>query len=445
MAVPPPMVAASPVVHGRRPTTPTAPSRRSGASPGRARRSSAAICAGSSSRPAHDHLIEPGRRAAGLRLPRLRPAVHRTGRAPGTSGFHVTSSCWRASRSPTPSGRVSACRSASPSSTTARRRRAWSRATPVPPAPPSRCSSSRPGRSFAPGIPCSPRLEPDVEALLVNRTSAPGDHLHRARSTSASSWSASSACTGRGSPGGTQVWKEIAALLRRAPRAGPPDPARRCMPDLDFRVEGAEVVPYATAPLLAFRLAVRQRAARRERPHRRAPLPDPDRGDPPALRSGGGGAAARPVRRARAVGPDAPHDAVDPHHGGGAGRSRARRSPSCRSRAATTSIWRRPSSSTAWPAARCRSRSSSAGACSTRSASGALQVSPISWTKEAQFRLPGRHLAAADGCVLPEPGVPPAAPRRLRSAVPVQGAARHPGWEQAVEGMLRVVEEGAPV
>ena len=64
-----------------------------------------------------------------------------------------------------------------------------------------------------------------------------------------------------GLSGGTIVWEEIAAFFAALhDRARPV--ARRSMPDLEFRVEGAEVVPYAAAPLLAFRLARRATRSR---------------------------------------------------------------------------------------------------------------------------------------------------------------------------------------
>ena len=60
-------------------------------------------------------------------------------------------------------------------------------------------------------------LEPDVQALLVNRVrrGAARRRASSCRSTSASGWSASSGSHWKGFTGGTDVWEEIDAFLRR--------------------------------------------------------------------------------------------------------------------------------------------------------------------------------------------------------------------------------------
>ena len=87
------------------------------------------------------------------------------------------------------------------------------------------------------------------------------------------------------------------------------------MPDLNFTVENAEPEPHAAAPLLVFKLRIAEtRHCKRADDHSRdrPALPDPHRADPQALRARRTGTAARPVRRARALGPDAAKHALDP-------------------------------------------------------------------------------------------------------------------------------------
>ena len=114
----------------------------------------------------------------------------------------------------------------------------------------------------------------------------------------------------RGLSGGQELWQAIeqyfAALTARA---GLPEGV--IMPDLDFRIESAAPVPFAAAPLLAFRIAVTnahsgeaifsvalrcqiQIEVTRRRYTRAGP-----------------GASARSVRRAGALGPDAAQHALD--------------------------------------------------------------------------------------------------------------------------------------
>ena len=55
------------------------------------------------------------------------------------------------------------------------------------------------------------------------------------------------------------------------------------MPDLSFEIEAAEAVPFAAAPLLAFKLRVANAPAGSADPDDRPAVPDSDRGHAPAL------------------------------------------------------------------------------------------------------------------------------------------------------------------
>ena len=57
--------------------------------------------------------------------------------------------------------------------------------------------------------------------------------------------------------------------------------------------------------------------------------------------------------------------------------------------------------------------------------SGALQVSPVSWQKEAKFRLAAKSLARIDRLLLPEYRVAVPAPRRFRPPQSIQNAPRN--------------------
>ena len=216
------------------------------------------------------------------------------------------------------------------------------------------------------------------------------------------------------------------------------------MPDLDFRIEGAEVVPYATAPLLAFRHAVRN-AHPDESVHTvvlrcqiqiEVTRRHYDRGEEERLRDLFGeperwGQTLRTMlwTHTTAVVPAFEGETVTELH------------VPCSydfNLAATKFFYGLAGGEV--PLAFLFS-----GSVFYESASGALQVSPISWTKEAQFRLP-----VATWQRLMDAYYPNLAFLQLRRDVYdrlYQYKVRHgiTGWEQAVEGMLRVVEEGAPV
>ena len=84
--------------------------------------------------------------------------------------------------------------------------------------------------------------------------------------------------------------------------------------------------------------------------------------------------------------------------------------------------------------ARCRCASCSAARVLRGSGCAALQVAPISWTKEATFRLPVTTWRELMDALLPEQRLALPAPRRLRPAVRVQDGERaFPTWEQALE------------
>ena len=127
-------------------------------------------------------------------------------------------------------------------------------------------------------------MEADVEALLVNRLGArrgsrrtsiscvPIDQCFKLVGLVRTHW--------RGLSGGEELWQAL-EVLRRFDRAAACGSVT--MPDLDFRVESAAAVPFAAAPLLAFRIAVTNADRRRADSQRRPALPDPNRSDAPPL------------------------------------------------------------------------------------------------------------------------------------------------------------------
>lgn len=159
----------------------------------------------------HDHLIEPGRREMACACPAC--ALLFTGRAGARykriprdvallEGFSLTDAQWESLRLPislaffyesTPQSRVVACYPSPAGATESLLElETWS--------------------ELRARNPVLARLEPDVEALLVNRTSAPGDHLivpidecFKLVGLIRMHW--------KGLSGGTQVWKEISAFF----------------------------------------------------------------------------------------------------------------------------------------------------------------------------------------------------------------------------------------
>ena len=115
----------------------------------------------------------------------------------------------------------------------------------------------------------------------------------------------------RGLSGGTEVWREIGAFFaalksRAGVRCGGLD-----MPDLQLAIEGAEVVPYAAAPLLAFKVRIANQPERRNHSHGRAARTNPDRSHPAEIRCERASAPAGPFRRTGSLGANAAKHAVD--------------------------------------------------------------------------------------------------------------------------------------
>ena len=235
-------------------------------------------------------------------------------------------------------------------------------------------------------------MEADVEALLVNRLGAargfpvnqyfllPDRPVFQA-----------------GRPGA----RELAWALRRGRAVGgiralfrDVDRAcwRRCggliVPDLDFRVESAAPVPFAAVPLLAFRIAVTNAVRRRADLQCRAALPDPDRSDSPPLQPKKTRSACSTCSASRNAGAR-----LSATCSGSTSPPRSPPSPEAprskyRCPAPSISMSRRPSIFTASKTARFRYASCSAAPYSTTAATAPPQVAPISWSKEARFRLP---------------------------------------------------------
>ena len=140
--------------------------------------------------PEHRHLLDLDQRELMCACRACSLLFDRGAAGAATTGSCPTGGCGStASSSTTLAGRSCGSRSTWPSSSAARKRAgAWSRSTRARWARRSRCCGSRPGRSSRPTTPCSPTLEPDVEALLVNRARGarrhwlvPIDDLLRAR------------------------------------------------------------------------------------------------------------------------------------------------------------------------------------------------------------------------------------------------------------------------
>ncbi len=101
-------------------------------------------------------------------------------------------------------------------------------------------------------------LQPDVQALLVNRVRArrgPQRLLHRADRPVLPAGRHHSDCTGRDSPGAAPSGRRSTASSGISD-AWPAPRGRASVPDLRVQVEGAEVTPFAMVPLLTFRLRV---------------------------------------------------------------------------------------------------------------------------------------------------------------------------------------------
>ena len=173
---------------------------------------------------------------------------------------------------------------------------------------PSPSSSSRPGTRCARPTRCSSDLEPDAEALIVNRTADRAPATRSSRPTSATGSSASSRrrwegiTGGRGDRRGRRAASSTACARRRRCRERSTRArARGAGTEPAFAVLGAEPVAHAATPTLRFHLHV-ERPARARGPHDRALDADPDRPGAARLRRRDAGAAGRAVRAARALG-----------------------------------------------------------------------------------------------------------------------------------------------
>ena len=195
------------------------------------------------------------------------------------------------------------------------------------------------------------------------------------------------------------------------------------MPDLNFRVEGAEPQRFAAAPLLLFKLRVTEAAAAGHAdadPRRRAPLPGAHRAGP------------APLRRRRA----------------GTARSTCSARRSAGARRCGRMLWTHASavvppftgSTVVDLPVPCSYDFSLAatkyfaaledgdiplcflfsGTIFYEAADGGLQVAQISWEKEAYLPPAGGDVAGADGPLLSEQRLALPAQGRVRSAQPVQ-------------------------
>ncbi len=128
------------------------------------------------------------------------------------------------------------------------------------------------------------------------------------------------------------------------------------MPDLNFEVERAEPLPYAAAPLLIFKLRIVEAGRRGNAdPGRRAALPDPDRADPPPLRSAPNRNGSSTCSASRSAGARRCAACSGPIPASSSRSSPAAPSSTCPCRARSTSTWPRPN--TSMPSRMERSRS----------------------------------------------------------------------------------------
>ena len=160
------------------------------------------------------------------------------------------------------------------------------------------------------------------------------------------------------------------------------------MPDLSFQVEGAEVVANAATPLLAFKLRLTD--ANPEQTIHTVALRCQIQLEVTRRKytRGRSGAPARSVWRAQPLGPDPAKSFVDARQSGRAFVHRERRWSIFPCLALSISMWRRPNISMVWRTEKCRFACSSAARFFMPAREGGLQVAPISWDKEARFKLP---------------------------------------------------------
>ena len=160
------------------------------------------------------------------------------------------------------------------------------------------------------------------------------------------------------------------------------------MPDLSFQVEGVEVVANAATPLLAFKLRLSDANPEQtihtvalrcqiqlEVTRRKYTAEDQER-------------LARSVWRTQPLGPDPAKSFVDARQSGRAFVHREQPWSIFPCRVRSISMWLPPNISTGWRTGKCRFACSSAAPFSMPVREGSLQVAPISWDKEARFKLP---------------------------------------------------------
>ena len=341
---------------------------------------------------------------------RARPAA-RSSPATARTGRPARARLWLdgASSSPTSSGRASGSRSGSRSSSAAARQAASSPSTRARPGRPSASSTSAPGSELVAANPVLAELEPDVEALIVNRL---GERARSTRSCRSTSATGSSACARElgGDLGRRRRRARRRGLLRRAAGAGGVTRAARrtaragrapALPELEFSGARREPAPHvggAHARLHAARGASRP-AARSTRSRSRPRSTSSPR------------AARTTTRRARCSSTSSARRSAGPATTTsivvGAGRRaraelhRRRRVRAAACRAPTTSRWRRRSTSTRCRTARSRSASTSPARIFYRGDDGRLQIVLVPWSCSAALRAAGRDVAADDRRALP--------------------------------------------
>ena len=236
-------------------------------------------------------------------------------------------------------------------------------------------------------------LETDAEALIVNRLDearqyaiVPIDDCYRLVGLVKVRW--------EGISGGVHMGRCRGRVLRRDRAAGgmtdvqvAASPGTQAAPGLELEVTGARASMSHAAPTLVFALRAAEPTGRRDL-HRRALDPDPHRPRAALARRRDPRAARRPLRRRRSAGrrrrPASCGREVD--------RARAVASligptSSCPCRAATTSRWRRPSTSTRCPDGDVPLSFHFSGRIFYRGDDGRLQVVLAPWSS-ATFRLP---------------------------------------------------------
>ena len=201
----------------------------------------------------------------------------------------------------------------------------------------------------------------------------------------------------------------------------------RAMVDLDFAVEAPKSSAYAAIADLALRVARRQCHARRSAIENvMLQLPDPDRAGAPALwRAPSTERLADLFGEPERWGQTLAELSVDPCERRGRRLSSGARSSICRSRAASTSMSRRPNISMASSEATSPLALLFSGSVFYRDADGDRCRSRRSpWSKEAPSGCPIALWRRDDGSLLSATGLAAPAPRRCSTDSPLQAATR---------------------